>query len=70
MHFDDILAGDVGEFGAFQKKIYFLLCLPSISSGFHMVISVFLLGTPKHRWVSCILYLWKESLNCDGQQFH
>ena len=24
MHFDDILAGDVGEFGAFQKKIYFL----------------------------------------------
>jgi OCT family organic cation transporter-like MFS transporter 4/5 len=49
MHFDDILAGDVGEFGAFQKKIYFLLCLPSISSGFHMVISVSRLETPKHR---------------------
>jgi hypothetical protein len=44
MHFDDILAGDVGEFGAFQKKIYFLLCLPSISSGFHMVISVVSFG--------------------------
>lgn len=61
MHFDDILAGDVGEFGAYQKKIYFLLCLPSITSGFHMVISVFLLGTPKHRWVF-VYYLYEKKV--------
>jgi OCT family organic cation transporter-like MFS transporter 4/5 len=49
MHFDDILISDIGEFGTYQKKIYFLLCLPSISVGFHMVISVFLIGISEHR---------------------
>ena len=49
MKFDEILTNHLGEFGAYQKKIYFLLCLPSISAGFHMVVSVFLLGTPKYR---------------------
>ena len=49
MLFDDILISDIGEFGTYQKKIYFLLCLPSISAGFHMVISVFLIGTPEQR---------------------
>lgn len=55
MHFDDILTSEIGEFGTYQKKIYFLLCLPSISAGFHMVISVFLLATPEHR---CALPGW------------
>ncbi|KAK3098565.1 hypothetical protein FSP39_020715 [Pinctada imbricata] len=48
MHFDELL-GTLGEFGRYQKRVYFLICFLSVSAGFHMVISVFLLGTPDHR---------------------
>ncbi|XP_034335330.2 organic cation transporter protein [Magallana gigas] len=48
MHFDELL-GVLGEFGPYQKFVYFLVCLPSIIAAFHMVNSVFLLGIPKHR---------------------
>ncbi|KAJ8315874.1 hypothetical protein KUTeg_008024 [Tegillarca granosa] len=48
MHFDDILR-KLGEFGTYQKRLYILLCIPMVSAGFHMVISVFLTGTPDHR---------------------
>ncbi|XP_061193507.1 organic cation transporter protein-like isoform X1 [Saccostrea echinata] len=48
MHFDELL-GVLGEFGPYQKYVYFLVCLPSIIAAFHMVNSVFLLGIPKHR---------------------
>ncbi|KAJ8314448.1 hypothetical protein KUTeg_006598 [Tegillarca granosa] len=50
MDFDDIFT-ILGEFGNYQKVIYFLLCIPSISAGIFMTISVFLLGSPKHRCV-------------------
>ncbi|XP_061193510.1 organic cation transporter protein-like isoform X2 [Saccostrea echinata] len=48
MHFDELL-GVLGEFGSYQKYVYFLVCLTSIIAAFHMVNSVFILGTPKHR---------------------
>ncbi|XP_069134928.1 organic cation transporter protein-like [Argopecten irradians] len=48
MKFDDILK-TIGEFGKYQKILYFLLCMCSISAALHMVISVFLMGTPTHR---------------------
>ncbi|XP_061177668.1 organic cation transporter protein-like [Saccostrea echinata] len=49
MNFDDILI-KLGEFGRYQKLLYFLaVCLPGISCGVYMVISVFLLGVPDHR---------------------
>ncbi|XP_060551325.1 organic cation transporter protein-like [Ruditapes philippinarum] len=48
MKFDDVLV-KIGEFGTYQKRIYFLLCLPAINSGIFMVISVFILGVPNHR---------------------
>nr|XP_022294855.1 organic cation transporter protein-like [Crassostrea virginica] len=48
MHFDELL-GILGEFGPYQKYVYFLVCLPTIIAAFHMVNSVFLLGIPKHR---------------------
>ncbi|XP_062580306.1 organic cation transporter protein-like [Saccostrea cucullata] len=49
MNFDDILI-KLGEFGKYQKLLYFLaVCLPGISCGVYMVISVFLLGVPDHR---------------------
>ncbi|XP_021380019.1 organic cation transporter protein-like isoform X2 [Mizuhopecten yessoensis] len=48
MKFDDILK-TIGEFGKYQKILYLLLCLVSVSAALHMVISVFLMGTPTHR---------------------
>ena len=49
MNFDEILV-KLGEFGRFQKIVYFLaVCLPSVSGGAFLVISVFLLGVPNHR---------------------
>ncbi|WAR09240.1 LOW QUALITY PROTEIN: ORCT-like protein, partial [Mya arenaria] len=48
MKFDEILT-EIGEFGTYQKRLYFLICLPSINAGIFMVISVFLLGVPDHR---------------------
>ncbi|XP_060068379.1 organic cation transporter protein-like [Ylistrum balloti] len=48
MKFDDILK-TIGEFGKYQKILYFLLCMTSVSAALHMVISVFLMGTPTHR---------------------
>ncbi|KAH3738631.1 organic cation transporter protein-like [Dreissena polymorpha] len=48
MNFDDILK-DIGEFGPLQKRIYFLLCLPSLIVSAHLVVQVFLLGVPAHR---------------------
>lgn len=51
MNFDKILE-KLGEFGRYQKIVYFLaVCLPSVSGGAFMVISVFLLGVPDHRCV-------------------
>ncbi|KAL4232457.1 hypothetical protein ACF0H5_007150 [Mactra antiquata] len=48
MTYDDILH-DVGELGPFQKRIYFLLCLPCFTLSPLLVLQVFSLGTPKHR---------------------
>ncbi|XP_064595129.1 organic cation transporter protein-like [Liolophura sinensis] len=48
MKFDDLLV-HLGEFGPYQKWLYFLLCIPAIGTGFHAVIAVFILGIPKHR---------------------
>ncbi|XP_060068370.1 organic cation transporter protein-like [Ylistrum balloti] len=46
--FEEVLS-IIGEFGPYQKRIFFLICIPFIFSAFHMVISVFLLGIPDHR---------------------
>ena len=56
MNFDDILIR-LGEFGRYQKILYFLaVCLPGVSCGVFMVISVFLLGVPEHRSVELPFY--------------
>jgi MFS transporter, OCT family, solute carrier family 22 (organic cation transporter), member 4/5 len=50
MNFDDILPYlSRGDFGSYQKKIYFLLCLPCILGAFHKLAGVFLLAVPDHR---------------------
>ncbi|XP_046328503.2 organic cation transporter protein-like [Haliotis rufescens] len=46
--FDEILS-HLGEFGRYQKLVYFLLCLSAISCGIRMVLSVFIQKTPAHR---------------------
>lgn len=42
----------VGEFGRYQRRIYLLLCLPIFTSAMQVMVTVFILGTPKHRSVS------------------
>lgn len=39
----------IGDFGRYQKRIYFLLCLTAIPCGFHKLASVFLMARPEHR---------------------
>lgn len=48
MAFDDVFP-HLGEFGRYQKRIYFLVCLPAISCGFHKLAGVFLLAKPDFR---------------------
>lgn len=50
MNYDDVLPYlSRGDFGKYQKKIYILLCLPSILCAFHKLAGVFLLAVPDHR---------------------
>lgn len=39
----------IGDFGRYQKRIYFLLCLTAIPCGFHKMAGVFLMARPEHR---------------------
>ncbi|XP_045198044.2 organic cation transporter protein-like [Mercenaria mercenaria] len=48
MKFDEVLS-DIGEFGTYQRRLYVLVCLPTINCGIFMLISVFLVGNPAHR---------------------
>lgn len=48
MKFDDITVL-LGEFGRYQKQLYFLVCLPTIFTGLQMLSPVFTLAIPKHR---------------------
>ncbi|XP_034664553.1 organic cation transporter protein [Drosophila subobscura] len=48
MGYDDVIT-HLGEFGRYQKRIYYLLCLPAIVCAFHKLAGVFLLATPDTR---------------------
>jgi MFS transporter, OCT family, solute carrier family 22 (organic cation transporter), member 4/5 len=48
MGYDDVIP-HLGKFGKYQRKLYFLLCLPAISCAFHKLAGVFLLAKPDHR---------------------
>ncbi|ESO85734.1 hypothetical protein LOTGIDRAFT_235707 [Lottia gigantea] len=48
MYFDDILK-QIGEFGLYQKKLYFVLCLQPVASGLLQLLSIFTLASPDHR---------------------
>ncbi|KAK6169202.1 hypothetical protein SNE40_020298 [Patella caerulea] len=48
MKFDDVLKY-LGEFGLYQKRIYFLVCLPALANGLFIILTVFILAIPEHR---------------------
>ncbi|OWF44987.1 Organic cation transporter protein [Mizuhopecten yessoensis] len=48
MRFDDILKA-IGEFGPYQRRIYFFICLPIIFIGISDINNALLLFPPKHR---------------------
>lgn len=48
MAYDDLFKY-IGDFGRYQKRIYFLLCLPAIVCGFHKLAGVFLMPRPDYR---------------------
>ncbi|XP_019865363.1 organic cation transporter protein isoform X2 [Aethina tumida] len=48
MSYDEIIPL-LGDFGRYQKRIYFLLCLPAILCAFHKLGTVFLVADPDYR---------------------
>ncbi|XP_067657418.1 organic cation transporter protein-like [Haliotis asinina] len=52
MKFDEILK-EVGEFGPYQRRVYFLVCLACITSAFQTMLPVFILDMPEYR---CKIY--------------
>ncbi|XP_067674282.1 organic cation transporter protein-like [Haliotis asinina] len=48
MKYDDILK-ELGEFGPYQKRLYVLLCIPMVSLGIQIMVTVFTMGVPDHR---------------------
>ncbi|XP_057657694.1 organic cation transporter protein [Diorhabda carinulata] len=48
MSYDDVISL-LGEFGRYQRKIYFLLCLPAILCAFQKLGNVFLIAEPNYR---------------------
>ncbi|KAK7491562.1 hypothetical protein BaRGS_00017201, partial [Batillaria attramentaria] len=48
MKFDELVT-ILGEFGPYQKRVYFLLCLPAITGCMQTLVYVFTMGVPQHR---------------------
>lgn len=48
MKFDDLLR-ELGEFGPYQKWVYFFTCVPALSVGACMLLNVIVFGVPDHR---------------------
>ena len=46
---DDVFEYYIGEFGFYQKCIYFLACVPSICAAYFTLMPVFMLQVPDHR---------------------
>lgn len=55
MTYDDLLH-KIGDFGTYQKRIYFMLCLTGISCAFHKLGGVFILAKTDHRYIYFIFF--------------
>lgn len=56
MKFDDIL-GEIGEFGLYQKLVYYALCINGATTACHMLAQVFLAGHMPHSCKVCLSHL-------------
>ncbi|TMW53321.1 hypothetical protein DOY81_001621 [Sarcophaga bullata] len=65
MGYDDVITY-LGDFGRYQKQIYFLLCLPAISCALHKLAGVFLLARPEFR---CLLPFENDTTSTTFQSF-
>ncbi|XP_046582562.1 organic cation transporter protein-like [Haliotis rubra] len=62
----DAIVKLLGDFGPYQKRLYFLLCIPMISVGIQTMLTVFTLGVPDHR---CALPDWdNDTYTIQGEQ--
>ncbi|GFN93714.1 organic cation transporter protein [Plakobranchus ocellatus] len=48
MKFDDLIT-ELGEFGPYQQRVYFIVCLVGISTALQTMAVVFIQATPDHR---------------------
>ncbi|GFO13864.1 organic cation transporter protein [Plakobranchus ocellatus] len=48
MKFDDVIS-ELGDFGPYQKRVYFLTCLTSFCVSMQILAGVFIQATPDHR---------------------
>ncbi|KAK3734882.1 hypothetical protein RRG08_038908 [Elysia crispata] len=48
MKFDDLIT-ELGEFGPYQKRLYFIVCLVGIPAALQTLAGVFIQATPDHR---------------------
>jgi len=55
MTYDDLLY-KIGDFGKYQKRIYFFLCLPAISCALHKLSGVFILDKTNYRYTFSMPY--------------
>lgn len=61
MGYDDVIT-HLGDFGKYQRWIYFLICLPTITCAFHKLAGVFLLAKPDFR---CVLPFENDTAKYD-----
>ncbi|KAH9504410.1 hypothetical protein Btru_063541 [Bulinus truncatus] len=64
MHFEELIV-ELGEFGPYQRKIYFLLCVSTMMLGWHDLAVVFLGATPEFQCKSVKPNLTRQELE-DG----
>lgn len=74
MKFDDVLVL-IGEFGRYQRRMYFLCCLVGISIAFQQMLQVFHLGIDEEHWCAVeefsdeVEQCYKDYRKTDVQQY-
>ncbi|GFO15319.1 organic cation transporter protein [Plakobranchus ocellatus] len=56
MKFDDIISY-LGQFGPYQRRVYALICVPSVAIGMQTLATVFTMAVPHHR---CTIPSWPD----------
>lgn len=48
MEYDELLTNHLGEFGLYQKIIFFIISLTAVPAAFNIMSTVFIVGVPDH----------------------